>query len=460
MRGETDSVSLRDRRRLFTTAALLGAALAVRAPPARAVDKLQVVGQGSLGWTDNVHSVPDEPVADLPPKSADVFAILSPSLILARLTPSDNQRLSYTFAANLFLDQYEATSFSNRLEWLGHFTTSERTELLLGAGITQDQPYTSPTLADAATQTLRATLPTTDSYVLVRADEVFTVEPGRFWRLWQGAAAGLQTPVDPDLVGDLPTTYELGGRLGAERTIGHDDAVGVEVRSRYTLINDAVGEGGVVLGDLAQVINEYVGIWRHDWSRYVSSRLEAGAVHVIPIARDGELLQPAGAASLGYFRDEGRVELGYTHTVRTNMILGQLILVDEVALRGTIPVDEDDKVWLSSSVGYQKGRLIGPDGELETEVDVILGDVGAVWSITDHVGVGLRYQHINQRSDTDVPPLPLSYDRNTVMGTVTLRWPPDDEMPRRYREPSRVDQRDELLADEPDQAPIPGRSAR
>lgn len=424
--------------------------------PAGAVDKLQIVGQTSLGYTDNVHSSPDEPVPDVPPRSSDFFAVLSPSLVLARATPSQSLTLRYTFAANLFLEQYRATSFSNRLEALGHFSTSEHSELLLGAGITQEQPYTSPTFADVATQTLRAAIPTTESYVVVRADETFRLELDRFWRALQGASAGLQTPTDPALVDDLPTTWEAGGRLGVERLIGYDDAVGTEVRSRYTRINNAVGRGGVLLGDLSQVINEYVGIWRHDWGRYVTSRLEAGAVHVIPISRPGEFWHPAGAATLAYTRDEGRADLTYTHTVRTNLLLGQLVLIDEVALHGAVPLDEDDDVWLSSSVGYQQGRLLGPDGELQTEVDVILGDVGVGWEVADHVGLGLRYQHITQMSDATLPPLPLSYDRNTVMATLTLKWPPDREMPRRYREPVRVDERDDLVADEPDRAPIPG----
>jgi hypothetical protein len=428
---------------------------------AAAVDKLQGIGQASLGFTDNVHSSPDEPVEDMPERSADMFLVLSPSLVFARLTPDQSQTLKYTFAANLFFDTFRASSFANRLEWLGHFTTSRRTELLLGAGISQQQPYTSPTLADAGSQTLRATIPTTNSYVAVRADETLSIDLGPFWRAWQGASAGMQTPIDPALVDDLPTTYEAGGRLGTEH-IWLDNALGPEVRSRYALIRNAVGrppargEPPARLGNLSQLINEYVGIWRHDWSRYVTSRLEGGAVHVIPLSRDGELWHPAARASLGYARDEGRVEISYTHTVRTNLLLGQLVLIDEVALHGAIPLDRDDELWLSSSIGYQKGKLLGPSGELETRVDVALGDVALAWQVQDHVTLAGRFQHITQTTDAEAPPLPLSYDRNTVMATVTFKWPPDREMPRRYRPPERVDRQDELGGEEPDSAPIPG----
>ncbi len=427
--------------------------------PARAVDRLQGIGQISHGFTDNVQSSPDEPVEDVPPKSADMFTVLSPQLVYARLSAREAQTFKYTFAANLFYDQFHASSFSNRLEWLGHFTTSRHTELLLSAAVTQEQPYTSPTFADAATQTLRSTLPTTESYVIARADETLTIDLDPFWRAYQGLAAGLQVPTNPAEYDERPKTYEVGGRVGIEHVL-RDDAFGPEVRSRYTFIHDAVGLGSVPIGNLAQVINEYLGVWRHDWGSAFTSRAEAGAVHVISLTREREFWHPAGSAMLAYGRDEGRAALTYNHTVRTNLLLGQLILIAEVSLSGGIPVDDDDEVWISTSIGYQRGRLLGPELDPLTRVDVVLGDVGVAWQADDHVMVAGRYQHIEQISEADAPPLPLSYVRNTVMATVTLKWPPDREMPRRYRAPLRVDQEDALIGQEPTAAPIPGSGAR
>jgi hypothetical protein len=441
------------RRRVWRLVAL---SLLSWAAPALAVEKLQAIGQTSLGWTDNVHSSPDEPPPDVPPRTADVFAVLSPSVLYARLTPSDAMTLKYTFAANLFFNEWQATSFANRVEWLAHTTPSRRTDLLLGASVTQEQPYTSPTFADVGTQTLRATIPSTRSYVVSSADETLSIDLGPFWRAWQGAAVGLQVPVNPAEIDDRPTTFLAGGRLGIEHVL-RDDAFGPEVRSRYTLIRNAVGEGGAPLGNLAQVINEYVAIWRHDWGRYFTHRLEAGAVHLIPISREGVFWHPAGTAVLAYAREEGHAGIAYTHTVRPNLLLGQLVLIDEGRAYGGIPLDEDDDFWISGTLGYQKGRLIAPDGTLATEVDVALGDLGLSWQALDHLTLSARYQHITQVSGATLPPLPLSYDRNTVMLTATLKWPPDDEMPRRYRAPLRVDRTDELGAGEPELATPPGR---
>jgi hypothetical protein len=177
---------------------------------------------------------------------------------------------------------------------------------------------------------------------------------------------------------------------------------------------------------------------------------------VIPLYADWIFWHPAGLATLAYAREEGRADVSYAHTVRTNLLLGQLVLIDEVALHGAIPVDEDDEVWIASTLGYQRGRLLGSDGEPANRVDVFVGDAGVAWQVADHLTLSARYQHIRQISDADLPPLPLSFDRNTVMATVTLKYPPDRDMPRQYRAPMRVDESDDFTAEEPDAAPIPG----
>jgi len=43
-----------------------------------------------------------------------------------------------------------------------------------------------------------------------------------------------------------------------------------------------------------------------------------------------------------------------------------------------------------------------------------------------------------------------------VMATVTMKWPPDRDMPTQYRAPLRVDESDDFTSEEPAPAPIPG----
>ena len=58
--------------------------------------------------------------------------------------------------------------------------------------------------------------------------------------------------------------------------------------------------------------------------------------------------------------------------------------------------------------------------------------------------LGIRYQHYDQMSDMRTPPLPVSFTRNSVMVGAIFRYPPDNEMPRGYRAPQRVDRSDEV----------------
>src|SRR6185503_4301657 len=118
--------------------------------------------------------------------------------------------------------------------------------------------------------------------------------------------------------------------------------------------------------------------------------------------------------------------------------------VDEVRLRGAVPLMARDELVDAASAGYQKGRLIEEDATLAAHVDVILVDVGLGWQATDNLTVGPRYQYLQQFTDADHPPLPLSFTKNTVMLGATVKFPPDRDMPRPYRQPHRVDRSDEI----------------
>ena len=112
--------------------------------------------------------------------------------------------------------------------------------------------------------------------------------------------------------------------------------------------------------------------------------------------------------------------------------------------RGAIPLTKKGDLFLSSSVGYQRGRLLDQDARLAAHVDAILGDAGLGYQVTDSLLVGVRYQHIQQISDVSRPPLPVSFVRNAVMLGATFKLPPETDMPRPYRAPLRVDRTDEI----------------
>src|SRR4029077_15977036 len=149
-------------------------------------------------------------------------------------------------------------------------------------------------------------------------------------------------------------------------------------------------------------------------------------------------------ASLVYVTELGDAELAYAHLVTTNPLLGQTLLVDEVRLRGGLPLTKKGELLVAASSGYQRGRLLDENATLAAHVDVILADVGVGGQVTDLLLFGIRYHHVQQILDTRVPPLPLSFVRNSVMIGATFRFPPEEGMPRAYRAPRRVDRSDEI----------------
>lgn len=156
---------------------------------------------------------------------------------------------------------------------------------------------------------------------------------------------------------------------------------------------------------------------------------------------------PAGAASLAYVTESGVAELAYDHTVATNPYLGETLLIDEARLRGTLPltlIRKKGELLIAASAGFQSAGILDQDTHFAAHVDVILADAGIGWQIAPWVLAGLRYQHVEQISDTRVPPLPVSFVRNAILLGATIKFPPDLDMPQVYRAPRRVDRSDEL----------------
>jgi hypothetical protein len=257
----------------------------------------------------------------------------------------------------------------------------------------------------------------------------------------QFAGATLQLPIRTG--SGAPTTYELGGGVGIDRE-WMADALGMEGSTRYALILNGRTIAGEIVDAQSQFINKLIGRWRHDYGEFFTSRVEAGAVQVVRPGRGSQFWNPAGTAAIAYVREDGDVELSYSHDVRTSLFLGQTFLIDEVKLRGALPITEHDDVVISSSAGYQHNQVIDLDGTLSATLNVILVDAAIAWLATDSLALSLRYQHIDQASTNDAPPLPLSFVRNNVMLGARYEFPPDREMPRAYRAPRRVDRADEV----------------
>jgi hypothetical protein len=292
--------------------------------------------------------------------------------------------------------------------------------------------------------------PGTGSFLAATADELVTWEASRSVRLYESAVILEQTPIFDTVA---PRTFGLGGRLGVERP-WEGNALGVETRADYTAITGSLNVDGTPAGEQRQIVGTGVGFWRHDWGRYFTSRTEGGALRVQRLNTGHGFWEPTGLAALAYVMEYGDAELTADHTVRTNPLIGQSLIVNEVQLRGALPITQKGEILVGLSSGYQNGQILDETAEVAAHVDAVLVDAGVGWQATKSLLVGLRYQHYEQVSDTRVPPLPLSFVRNSVILGAAFLYPPDSEMPRQYRAPLRVDRTDEIR-DTTEPAPEP-----
>jgi hypothetical protein len=420
----------------FASAA--GASFTVRS--ALAAPKIQGVAETSVGYTDNTQSAPDVPLPGGAPRSGGVFVLLSPGVVVADASERSVQRLRYTYTYDLFVQSTNLSTSSNRLEYAGFFDLSRRVGLVVNAAAVQSDLYSTTILTPPGAGAVNALPAGAESFLAATADELMSFDLAPGWRGYEGAAVSEQTPLFDSVA---PRTLVVGSRAGVERSF-QTDAVGVEARADYSVVDGSLDPDGVALGEQRQIVGTGVALWRRDWGRFFSSRAEAGAVRVQRLNTDRGLWQPVGDATLSYATAVGDAVLAGGHMVTTNLLLGQTLLVDQVTLRGVVPITKKGDVLVSASSGYQRGSILDEDANLAAHVDAVFVDVGIGWQVTPSVLVGLRYQHIEQISDARTPPLPLSFVRNAIMVGTTIRFPPEVDMPRAYRAPQRVDRSDEI----------------
>jgi len=416
-----------------------GAVLLFASAAGAAHPHVQAVGQSALGYTDNAQAVPRAEDGETM-RARSLFWMLSPGLVLALESPRALQHLGYRYEYDLYFNSGTTSSSSNRLDYRGFFDLGPRVNLVLGAAATQSDRFASVAFAAPGAGTVGAVPAGTGSFLQATADQAFSFDVAEAWRAWQSGSVVFDTPLSE---AEAPTTAGAAMRLGIERSF-LADAVGAEARGDYTVIHDGVGVDGVQLGVQRQLTTGGVGLWRHDWTPELTSNAEAGALRVKRLNTAGRAWTPVGMAALAYTTEDGDAQLTYAHTLATNALLGQSLLVDEVRLRGTLALLDEGKLALAATCGYQNGHLLDENAELTTRVRVLLADVSLGWQATKILQLGVRFEHVDQKSGARTPPLPLSFVQNNVLLGATLKFPPDRDMPRPYRAPRRVDRTDEL----------------
>lgn len=408
--------------------------LATTATPAR--PRLQAIGESSIGYTDNALGS----AAATRVRTGSVFWMLSPGVVLALDSPRRLQRIGYRYEYDFYFNRRTSSSSTNRLDYRGFFELSRRSNLVLGANVTQSDRFNKVAFAAPGAGTVGAPPTGTGSFLQAALDQSLSLDVAEGWRAWQSANVRADTPIFDTIA---PKSTGGGLRLGAERSF-LADAWGLEGRGDYRVVSGSVRTDGSRAGVQRQLMGGGVVLWRHDWLRELTSSAEAGVLRVERLNTDRGFWTPTASGTLSYATEAGDAQLVYAHTVTTNTLLGQSLLVDEVRLRGDLPLTSKGELSLAGSCGYQYGRLLDENAELATRVRVLLADISLGWQATKLLSVGIRYQHIEQKSGADRPPLPVSFVQNNVLLGATLRFPAERDMPRAYRAPRRVDRADEL----------------
>ena len=414
-------------------------AVSVLAGSASAAEpELQAVGETSLGYLNSVQSPPEGGPGRV--RTQGVTWVIAPGLVLTLTSEQSQHRFGYRYQHDFLFAESVSNSSTNTLDYLGFFDLSRRVGLALDGAVVQSNQNSSLTFSPPGTEFLGTVPLGSSAYILGRAGETFLFDVAEDWRAWQGGTIVAETPI---LGSDGPRTVSPGARLGIERLF-IDDAVGVEARASYTVIEDGVRADGSPAPTQRQLLTAGVGTWRHDWGRDFASRAEAGVARFDQLATGTSFWSPIATAAFAYLTEYGDAEIAYSHAITTNPVLGQTFLSDEVRLRGGLPLTKDRRFVLAMTGGYRHGNLIDEIARREAEVDTWMADAALGWYVTQPLLLSVRYQHVDQWSDVTLPGLPERFVQNAVLLGATLKWPPDTDMPRAYRAPRRVDATDEI----------------
>jgi hypothetical protein len=350
------------------------AALIALAPmaPGRALAEpnLHATGSLSLGVSDNPLAAPSTPVPGGRVPVTVAFTTLRPGVLLFVESPTLSNRLRLTNSTTLFLGHSEANSYSNAAAWDGSFSLSRRTDMVLGATVTQGRLNTLSTLGSAQASQATATQTGGVSFVSPALQESLSSNLSPLWRLTQGLGASYYSPIQ--------------GSRGA-----HTRQANLTLSLERVFKLDAVG------------------------------------------AEDGKgaVSGPTALAALRYGTEAGSAELSYRRNVAPNLLIGQLFYSDVVSLNGGMPLWKESHFFGAASIGYQHGRLIDANlGRQAGVIDVMLGDVSISYVPTDSMSVSARYQHFRQTTGDIDPEISrlnaASFTRNIFQATITFIYPP------------------------------------
>jgi len=172
---------------------LLPALSGLFATTALAEPHLQLIGESSLGYTDNVQAASLAGADTTRTRSA--FLMLSPGVSLALEQPRYLQRIGYRYEYDLYFNSAASSSSTNRLDYRGFFELSPRVSLVLGGSATEADRFNSVAFSAPGAAAIGAVPARTGSFLQAAGDETLGFDVAEGWRAWQSGSGVIDTPV-------------------------------------------------------------------------------------------------------------------------------------------------------------------------------------------------------------------------------------------------------------------------
>lgn len=446
----------------------------------------------AVAWTDNVSNDPSSPLeGESSPQSA-FYTQLRPAALFTFETPRTVHVTSLGIDLSLYAAEDPPPAYSGTAAHNSLFTTSQSTELGLGAALSTGR--ISAVLGEAGGELQQATPRGGSTFYGVNGNQAFRWQLNRRWRLSQGlSAAQVETDVETT-TGTLQATTlsrTAGVTFGLDRAWTRTSA---GITGGVSLIS--IGQTPAVNPDcLVDPMDPTVGECtstrqrnyaltanvRRDigprWSASAQAGISALDVYeaVDPLAEVVTVI-PSGGVTVNYFRPLGSVTMAVGGTINRN-IVPNLILGTTTTSTGGVLTSAIPLPWLrqngrpsirfSTTVGYARSEVIDgrTSGDDIPSWAVYTGDVAAVWTPRDALDVSLRGQYVSTSLDDrfripdpndgipDDIPVPTPFARTTILVQVSGRFPTRQAAVMPDRRQMRVDRANETPEGEDGQSP-------
>jgi hypothetical protein len=374
-------------------------------------------------------SAPAQPGLD------DVWLGATPEVAVVFARPRTIAQLTYALTGTAHTQL--PFELANRLT-LGVSHDVSKTTLVFGSTEIFQTSLSNLLVSRPAAETQLAVLPAADSrFVGFRGTEGLSWEASPRVRIGQGLDATMVSSLDSP-----PTrNYLANAFVSADRT-WKLDAIGVEARGGYA--------SNQVTPRLNQkIVTVALGPrWRHDFSARLSTFAAAGGMLILsPDPGGGIVLASAARGSLLYTIGTTRFDLNAVSGAEPNILTGQILRINQVSLRASLPISERHRVFGGASIGYLRGGPVRVRrADLTGDFQGVLADADLTWQPLDSLQVFARYQFYDQIAESPADPArPLSNPslvRNAAIVGIQFFSQPFDRTVR-TGEPQRVDGRDD-----------------